>query len=102
MSCMSGHIKVDLKSKRSTHSLLVAGPGMFQMLEEDSSILEGAYILFDTESHIWIRIRSGKASPTTIADRLYIGHKKEARTSSKGLYGLENWLKSQGKRISRS
>jgi len=66
MSCMSGHIKVDLKSKRSTDSLLVAGPGMFQIVEEDSK-LEGAYILFDAVNHFWIR--SGKASPTTIADR---------------------------------
>ena len=54
------------------------------MVEEDS-ILEGVYILFDAVNHIWIR--SGKESPTTIANRFYIGHKKEARTSSKDLYG---------------
>ena len=51
---------------------------------EEESTLEGSYVIYDAVNAKFVR--SGKASPVSIAER-FEGHKKESKTSEKGFYG---------------
>ena len=83
ISCLACHIKKDLSAVRVTESLLSVSIHGFHVIAPDS-ILEGCYLFYDNQRGCFVR--SGKASPTVMHERIKF-HEKEAKRSSKGSYG---------------
>ena len=80
---MVGHVKIDLEAMKASDCLLSIMTSSFVVVEPEAT-LEGAYVIYDAANAKFIR--SGKASPVTIAKR-FEDHKKEAKKSEKGFYG---------------
>ena len=85
MCCTVGHVKQDLEAMHASDCLLSLMTTAFIVVEpEEESTLEGSYVIYDAVNAKFVR--SGKASPVSIAER-FEGHKKESKTSEKGFYG---------------
>ena len=76
---MVGHVKIDLEAMKASDCLLSIMTSSFVVVEPEAT-LEGAYVIYDAANAKFIR--SGKASPVTIAKR-FEDHKKEAKKSER-------------------